>query len=126
MNEQDLIELTIDVSAADASREDIDHITRGLLQELKRSDAESVELAEGGAAPQGSKSAEAEALGSLIVSGAPIVINAVIEFAKAWSALGAGRTVKFKGKVKGQVIEFEGRAKDLETILARLDRRRKT
>jgi hypothetical protein len=59
-------------------------------------------------------------LGAVAVAVLPSVLPKVVEFCQAWALRGQGRTVKFKGKVGGQEIEFEGKAEDLKTILAQL------
>jgi len=38
---------------------------------------------------------------------------------------GHGRIVKFKGKIAGQVIEFEGSPEDLRELLEKLEKGRK-
>ena len=56
-------------------------------------------------------------LGAVAVAVLPAVLPKIVEFCQAWALRGQGRTVKFKGKVGGQDIEFEGKAEDLKNIL---------
>ena len=46
----------------------------------------------------------------------------IVEFCQAWALRGQGRTVKFKGNIHGQDIEFEGTADELQRLLAQLFR----
>ncbi len=77
-------------------------------------------LARAGAAPEGSKAAEVLTLGAVAVAVLPAVLPKIVEFCQAWALRGQGRTVKFKGKVGGQDIEFEGKAEDLQRVLSML------
>jgi hypothetical protein len=112
--------VTIQVSLEDRDDELLDSLARQLLDELSEQPVESVELARSGAAPEGTKSAEAVTLGALAVAVLPSVLPKLVEFCQAWALRGQGRTVKFKGKVGGQDLEFEGKAEDLQRILAML------
>jgi len=44
----------------------------------------------------------------------------IVDFIQAWSMRGQGRVVKFKGKVGGQDLEFEGTAAELKSVLEAL------
>ena len=123
MGTPDVSELILEVSANDATEEDVDRMTRELLTELRETDVEWVELARGGAAPDGTKSADAITTGSIALAVLPAVLPKIVESVQAWVLRGSNRTVKFKGKVAGQAIEFEGSAEDLQTLLATLDKR---
>jgi hypothetical protein len=125
MIQPDPIELEIEVSAQDATDEDLDKLTRQLLGELREADVESAELAKSGSSPQGTKSVDPVTIGSIVVAVAPTVLPKVLEMAQAWATRGQGRTVKFKGKVNGQMIEFEGHAQDFEKLVASLSKGRK-
>jgi len=121
MNETGKAEFYIEVSAADATEEDIDRMTRQLLSELRETDVESAELAKGEEAPHGTKSGDAVTMGAIVISTLPTVLPAVISLVQSWTARGQGRTVKFKGKG----IEFEGSAEELQKLLTRLERGKK-
>jgi hypothetical protein len=44
----------------------------------------------------------------------------MVDFVQAWSLRGQSRSVKFKGKIGGQDIEFEGPADELKVLMATL------
>ena len=116
----DLTELRLEISAQDATADDIDQMTRQFLSELRETDVESVQLAPGRPAPVGSKSFDPVTTGAIIMTVLPVVLPKVIDMAQAWVTRGNGRTVKFKGKVGKQEIEFEGPPEELEKLLDKL------
>ena len=118
MNQPDKAEFNIEVSATDTTDEDIDWMTRQLLSELRELDIESAELTKGGPAPHGTKSIDPVMMGNIAVAVLPAVLPSVIGLVQAWASRGQGRTVKFKGKVGKEMIEFEGSAEDLHKLLA--------
>jgi hypothetical protein len=120
MNETDKAEFHIEVSAADATEEEIDHMTRQLLFELRGLDVESAELVKGGPAPKGSKG-DPVTIGSIAIELLPVFLPSVIGLVQAWVARGQGRTVKFKGRW----FEFEGSPEELQKILATLEKGKK-
>ena len=120
MTDGDAIQVTIQIKLDDSDPEELDALTRQLLDELNQQDVDSVDLTTLGAAPTGTKSADAIALGTLAVAVLPTLLPKIVEFCQAWALRGQGRTVKFKGKVGGQDIEFEGKAEDLKNILSML------
>jgi hypothetical protein len=120
MNQTDKAEFHIEVSAADATEEEIDRMTRQLLSELRELDVESAELAIGGPAPKGSKG-DPITIGSIAIEVLPVAIPSVIGLVQAWALRGQGRTVKFKGKG----IEFEGSPEELQKLLATLEKGKK-
>jgi len=113
MTETDQVEFNIEVSATDASEEDIDSMTRQLLAELRELEVESIKLAKGGSAPQGSKG-DPVTIGSIALIVLPAVLPKVVDLVQDWLTRGQGRTVKFKGLG----IEFEGSPKELQKFLA--------
>lgn len=125
MEETHKAEFNIEVSATDATDEDIDQMTRQLLSELREMDVESAELAKGGPAPQGTKSVDPVMMGNIAVAVLPSILPKVVEFVQAWAIRRHGRAVKFKGKVGGQLIEFEGSAEDLQKLLETLSTSKK-
>jgi len=125
MTESDRVEFNIEVSAHDTSTEDIDWMTRQLLSELRELNVESAELTKGGPAPHGTKSVDPVMIGNIAVAVLPAVLPSVIGLVQAWASRGQGRTVKFKGKVGKEMIEYEGSAEDLHKLLATLDKGKK-
>ena len=122
MEETDQAEFYIEVSAADATDEELDRMTRQLLSELRETNVDSAELAKGGEVPRGTKSAgDALTIGSIVVSALPAVLPSVVSLVQSWTSRGQGRTVKFKGKG----IEFEGSPEDFEKLLASMQKGKK-
>jgi len=122
MGISELSELYIEVTADGATEEDIDRMTRQLLSELREMDVERAELSNGGPAPAGTKAVDPITTGSLLVAVLPTVLPKVVDGVQAWVMRGSNRTVKFKGKIAGQAIEFEGSGEDLQRLLATLNR----
>jgi hypothetical protein len=120
MNNPNLTQLNIEISASDATEEDIDRMTRQLLAELREMDVESAELAKGGPAPAGSKG-DPIAIGTIALELLPTILPSVIGLVQAWAARGQGRTVKFKGRG----FEFEGSPEELAKLLATLEKGKK-
>lgn len=125
MTHSELAELNIEITASDATEEDLDRMTRQLLSELRETDVESAELAKGDEVPLGTKSAESVTMGSIVISVLPTVLPMIVELVQNWAARGHGRTVKFKGQVGGGIIEFEGSAEELQKLLASLEAKEK-
>ena len=120
MNETHKAEFHIEVSATDATNEELDRITRQLLSELRELDVESAELTKGDPAPDGSKG-DPITIGSIAFVTLPAILPKVIDLVQAWVMRGQGRTVKFKGKG----IEFEGSPEELQKLLAKLEKGKK-
>lgn len=125
MEELDLIRLNLEVSADDATSDQLDELTRHLLAELRDMDVESAQLASAGPAPDGAKSAEALTAGAIALSVLPAALPKLIDFIQAWAMRGQGRRVKFKGKIAGQAVEFEGSPEDLQALLKTLQKGRR-
>ncbi len=120
MEETNKAEFQIEVSATDATYEELDRMTRQLLSELRELDVESAELTRSGTAPQGSKG-DPITLGSIALVVLPAALPKVFDLVQGWTTRGRGRTIKFKGKG----IEFEGTPEDLEKLLAMLEKGKK-
>jgi len=120
MNDEGLIVLTVQVGLDDGDAEELDHMTRQLLKELREQEVESADLVVSGAAEAGTKAADPVTIGAIALAVLPTVAPKVIEFLQQWSSRRSGRTVKFKGKLGGEDIEFEGSQQDLQEILATL------
>jgi hypothetical protein len=120
VEDPELTQLNIEISASDATEEDIDLMTRQLLSELRETDVESARLAAGGEVPQGTKSGDAVTVGSIVISALPTVLPAIIGLVQGWAARGQGRTVKFKGQIEGGMVEFEGSPEELQKLILSL------
>ena len=123
MDSDELSELNIQVQANDATEEDVDRMTRELLAELRDMDVERVELTRGASAPTGTKSVDPVTTGSLMVAVLPALLPKLVDGVQAWVSRGSNRSVKFKGRIAGQAIEFEGSPEDLHNLLNLLDKR---
>lgn len=124
MTHPGLAQFNIEISASDATEEDLDRMTRQLLSELRETDVESAELEKEGEAPEGTKSAEAITMGSIVISALPTVLPVIVGLVQSWAGRGQGRTVKFRGKVGTYDVEFEGSAEELQNLLASLEAKR--
>jgi hypothetical protein len=125
MDDTEFTDLNIEISATDTSEDDVDRMTRQLLSELRDLEVESAELTRGATAPHGTKSVDPVMMGNIAVAVLPSILPKVVEFVQAWAMRGHGRIVKFKGKIAGQVIEFEGSPEDLRELLEKLEKGRK-
>ena len=120
MNDPELILLGIQVSAADATDEEIDVMTRQLLSALRETRVESADLDRSGEAPKGAKG-DPVTMGSIAVQVLPALLPGVIGLVQAWVMRGQGRTVKYKA----DGIEFEGSPEDLQKFLDRHEKKKK-
>jgi hypothetical protein len=112
--------LTVYVGGDDLPAEEVDALAHGLLRELRELDVESAELAAAGPAPAGAKAGEAITLGAVALAVLPAILPKVLDYIQAWVLRGRGRVVKFKGKLAGHEVEFEGTAAELRMVLAAL------
>jgi hypothetical protein len=122
MTSSDAIELKLEISAEDTAEADIDRMTRNLLAELRETDVESAKLVTSDSAPSGTKSTDPVTTGAIVLAVLPTFLPKIVEFVQAWALRGHGRTVKFKGKISGQTVEFEGHPEDLQKILETLSK----
>src|SRR5512139_2378619 len=119
------VDIDLMVSAPANSDEELDRMTRQLLRELKDFDLESVQLKSGGSAPPGTKGVEAVTAGTIAVSVLPAVLPKLVEFLQGWTLQGRGRTIKFKGRIAGQNIDFEGSLAEMEKLVTMLEKQQK-
>jgi hypothetical protein len=102
------VNLTLHVDAGEeADADELDRVTRQLLDELQELEVESAELVSAEGIPEGTKSAEAVTLGALAVAVLPAAVEKLIEFLKAWSLRGEGRKMKIKTEVGDRSVELE-------------------
>jgi hypothetical protein len=119
MTTDNLTRLVLQIDAGEnATQEELNILTRGLLEELKdMSEIEEASLVLGAAAPYGTKVGDPITIGTLMVAVLPTFLPALVTFVQAWSMRGDNRKIKFKGKVGQQEIDFEGTAADLKALL---------
>ncbi len=125
MTTSEPFEFQVEITASYATEEDVDQMTRHLFAELRKMDIESVSFIKREDAPLGTKSADPVTIGALAIAVLPSVLPKVVEAIQAWALRGQGKTVKFKGKINGRMIEFEGSADELEKLINRLKKVRK-
>lgn len=119
------IEFAIQIKAPEATNEQLDRMTRQLLTELHDLRIGQVSILQEGFAPEGAKSAEAITLGAIAIAVLPPLLPKIIEAVQAWVLRGNNRTVKFKGKISKQMIEFEGSAEEFQKLLETFLKKRK-
>lgn len=94
-----------------ATEEERDVMARQLLQEVREDlpDLFSADLVTVQSAETGAKSGEAVILGAVAVSVLPTLVPQLVEFVKAWTLRGPGRTVRVKldGQTRGVEVEFD-------------------
>ncbi len=125
MSTQEVIEFDVEISIEDLKEDYLDKATRQLLSEIRETDVESARSTAGGAVPAGAKSVEAVTTGAIAIAVLPTFLPKVVDVIQAWAMRGKGRTVKFKGKVGNQAIEFEGHPDDLEKLISMLAKGKK-
>ncbi len=125
MTDPNTLHLDLTISAPDHTDEELDAMTRRMLTELKNLDVEAVSLASSGSAPGGTKGMDAVTAGAIALAVLPTMLPKVLEFLQSWTLQGKGRTIKFKGRVADQHIEFEGSLADMEKLLAKLEKKQK-
>jgi hypothetical protein len=86
---------------------------------VKGLNVESAELAKNGPAPEGAKG-DPITMGAIAIAVLPAVLPSVITLIQTWIMRGQGRTVKFKGKVGRNMIEFDGPPEELQKLLEML------
>ncbi len=118
MSDTQVAELRLEIGLEGSDAEQLDHLTRQLLSEVRDLEIESAELDKGGAAPEGAKAIDPVTLGAIALVALPAVLPKLIDFLQSWVMRQHGRTVKFKGKISDRDIEFEGSLEDLKTLLA--------
>lgn len=126
MLNSDALDLEVNISlSSDQTNEGLDDLTRSLYIELQDFNLEKLELKQGITLPKGAKSgADPITIGAIAITVLPSLLPKVIEFIQAWSMRGDKKIVKFKGKISGQVIEFEGSREDLEKIISQIKKPR--
>ena len=103
---EETFQMTIQIALEERDSEELLRQAGQLADQLGDQPVESVELARAGAAPEGTKSAEAMTLGAVAVAVLPSVLPKIVEFCQAWALRGQGRTVKFEGSIHGQNVKF--------------------
>ena len=125
MDGSENVEFQLTVSIPDGTEDEIDRLTRGLLNDLKGMDVESARLASDGIAPEGSKGIDPVTTGTIALAVLPTMMPKILEFLQSWSLQGKERTIKFKGKVANQNIDFEGSFAEMEKLVEMLEKKQR-
>jgi hypothetical protein len=112
---EDALDFEIGVVASDATKQDLDQMTRNLIFELKDTNVGSAESVSLGGVSEGGKG-DRRTIGTLAMIVMPGGLPGVIDLSKSLAVCEEGRIVKFKGKGFG----FERSPEDLEKLLATL------
>lgn len=91
----------------DGEPDELYNSTRSLQREVADLNVDSVRPASLGPAPEGTKSAEALAVGALIVTLAPVVVPALVDLLKTWTARQTATPTKIKLTIGDRVAEVE-------------------
>jgi hypothetical protein len=125
MSEPEALQFNLTISAHHKSSEELDYMTRQLLKELKELEVESARLVSGDITPAGAKGLESVTVGAIAIAVLPTMLPKVLEFLQSWSLQGKGRTIKFKGKIARQKIEFEGSFDEMQKLVELLEKKQK-
>lgn len=109
----------------DSADDELDHLTRQLLMELKDLELESVKLVSADDIPDGTKGIDPVLAGTLAVAVLPTMLPKLLEFLQSWTLRGRGRTIKFNGEIAGQQISFEGSMAEMERLVTLLEQKQK-
>ena len=102
------IRLILQIEAGpQADPDQIDRQTRNLIRELRELHIESIAPVRLENPPPAAKAGEAIALGSVVVSVLPSILETVILFLRDWSKRGADRRVKLRFQVGDSLLEIE-------------------
>jgi hypothetical protein len=93
--EESPVELLVHIEASGADAEEIDRLTRNLLQELRELPIESAEIPRA-APPPGTRSFGIEALGALALQVVPSALPKIVEFLRDWLKRGDGKQLKIE------------------------------
>ncbi len=116
----DVIELVLSISEPEADAERLDFAARRLLQELRQLPLESAALASEATLPAGAKGLD-PVTGAIVVTVLPSLLPQLTEFLQTWVLQGRGRQIKFKGKIRGHLVDYEGSLAELKELLALLE-----
>ncbi|MBI5082215.1 MAG: hypothetical protein HZC38_21140 [Chloroflexi bacterium] len=107
MPNQPTTQLAIHLDLGESDPEELDRLTRQLRDEIKELNVESAEMAKGGDAPAGTKSAELILFNQMIVTLAPTLIPQVVALIKGWTERRPITPVKIKVVVGKKNVEAE-------------------
>lgn len=119
-------EFEVTITSLMESSENLDDLTRSLYIELQDFNLEKIELKKGSVLPKGAKSVtDPITIGAITIAVLPTLLPKVIEFIQDWSMRGEKKSIKFKGKIAGDIIEFEGSPEELQKMISRIQRLKK-
>ena len=92
---------------AEGDAEELDQVTRHLLNELRELNLESVAPISGGPTPAGAKAGDAFTMGALALAVLPSFIPKLVEYLQAWTLRNPNRTLKIKTQHGDRAVEVE-------------------
>ncbi|MBN1148997.1 MAG: hypothetical protein JXA78_17195 [Anaerolineales bacterium] len=110
MSNESALTIQVQLGLPSGDEQQLDLAARQLRGELLELELDSVELASGGAAPQGVKGLEMDPalLGALVVSLGPLALDKLLGFLHDWAMRRQGRSVKIKIQTaEGAAVEVE-------------------
>ncbi|BAL89269.1 hypothetical protein AMIS_40490 [Actinoplanes missouriensis 431] len=115
-------ELTLQVYGHGVDAEEIDRRTRTLLAEIRETDVDRV-VPGGGPVPPGAKPGEALAVGALVVTLAPIVVQSLMDIVASWVSRQPNEfSVKIGDyEIRGSNVTKAERAALVAALVKRLD-----
>ena len=99
--------LILKIEAADFDDEQVDQLSRQLLDELREADIDSVKLIADRGAPEGTKSGGLETVGMIAVQALPAAIPGLIGLLRAWCQRGQGRNIKVTARSGNSELDLE-------------------
>ena len=127
MEETETVEYILEIGSNDptATVEEIDGWTRQLRSDLEQlPEVSSAEFPPPTGKIKGHKG-DAAAVSALAVAVLPALLPKIVDTVQSWLLRGSARTVKFKGRVMGSAVDFEGSSEDLQKLLASLPKEKK-
>ncbi len=122
---ENVLNMDLTIIAPGYDDDELDTVTRQLLGELKRLDLESINLTSAENQSSGTKGAEAITTGMISLAVLPPLLPKLVDFLQSWSLQSKGRTIKFKGSIAGQQIDYEGSFAEMEKLVEFLERKQK-
>jgi hypothetical protein len=109
------VQLMLLVQSSGADAEELDRLTRELLDEVRQAQVESAGLVKGDA-PAGVKAGGIEVLGTIAVQVLPAVIPALVGLVRQWAKRSADRSVKLTARLAEGEIAVEYPVGSMTTV----------
>ena len=113
-------ELRLRLDSPDAEPEELDELTRQLIDELRQLPVESVTRDRETTKVPGAKTGAAEFIAAVAVVALPKFVGPLLDSVKSWLERKKLRSVTFTGTLNGHPIDFRGTPQDLEKLVRAL------